>query len=129
MTDVADSSEEGSTYSEMGHLVALMSGPLVTPCLVLDGARRFWVTYPKGLRSPSSTVCAYTLKWNLFIECCSSHREDPRKCLIRAVLSFLQQVLERRLPPSTLKVYVAAVSANHDPVNGKTAGKHDLVIR
>ncbi len=53
MTDVADSSEEGSTFSEMGHLVALMSGPLETPCLVLDGARRFWVTYPKGLRSPS----------------------------------------------------------------------------
>ncbi len=63
-----------------------------------------------------STRDAYALKWNLFIEWCSSHREDTRKCPIRVVLSFLQQGLERRLSPSTLKVYVAAIAANHDPV-------------
>ncbi len=45
----------------------------------------------------------------------------------RAVL--LQQGLERRLSPSTLKVYVAAISAHHDPVEGRSVGKHDLVIR
>ncbi len=65
-------------------------------------------------RAPS-TRRAYALKWNLFVEWCSSHREDPRRCSIRAVLSFLQQGLERRLSPSTLKVYVAAISAHHDP--------------
>ncbi len=43
-------------------------------------------------RAPS-TRNAYALKWNLFIEWCSSHREDPRKCPIRVVLSFLQQGL------------------------------------
>ncbi len=59
----------------------------------------------------------------------ASHREDPRKCPIRVVLSFLQQGLERRLSPFTLKVYVAAIAANHDPVEGKSVGKHDLVIR
>ncbi len=31
--------------------------------------------------------------------------------------------------PSTIKVYVAAVSAYHDPVEGKSVGKHDLIIR
>ncbi len=72
---------------------------------------------------------AYALKWNLFVEWCSSHREDPRKSPIRVVLSFLQQGLVRRLSPSTLKVYVAAIAANHDPVNGKSLGKHDLIIR
>ncbi len=72
---------------------------------------------------------AYTLKWNLFVEWCSSHQEDPRRCSIRAVLSFLQQGLERRLSPSTLKVYVAAISAHHDPVEGKSVGKHNLVVR
>ncbi len=76
-----------------------------------------------------STRHAYALKWNLFVEWCSSHREDPRKCPIRVVLSFLQQGLERRLSPFTLKVYVAAIAANHDPVEGKSVGKHDLVIR
>ncbi len=79
-------------------------------------------------RAPS-TRRAYALKWNLFIEWCSSHREDPRRCSIRAVLSFLQQGLERRLSPSTLKVYVAAISAHHDPIEGRSVGKHDLVVR
>ncbi len=52
-----------------------------------------------------------------------------RRCSIRAVLSFLQQRLERRLSPSTLKVYVAAISTHHDPVEGKSVGKHNLVVR
>ncbi len=72
---------------------------------------------------------AYALKWNLFVEWCSSHREDPQRCPIRVVLSFLQQGLERRLSPSTLKVYGAAIAANHDPVEGKSLGKHDWVVR
>ncbi len=79
-------------------------------------------------RAPS-TRRAYTLKWNLFVEWCSSHQEDPWICSIRAVLSFLQQRLERRLSPSTLKVYVAAISTHHDPVEGKSVGKHNLVVR
>ncbi len=79
-------------------------------------------------RAPS-TRRAYALNWNLFVEWCSSHREDPRRCSIRAVLFFLQQGLERRLSPSILKVYVAAISAHHDPVEGRSVGKHDLVVR
>ncbi len=99
------------------------------------------MTYPKKKKkkkkvvdtitsaSAPSTRHAYALKWNLFVEWCSSHREDPRRCPIRVVLSFLQQGLERRLSPSTLKVYVAAIAANHDPVEGKSVGKHDWVVR
>ncbi len=75
--------------------------------------------WPTRTRAPS-TRHAYALKWNLFVEWCSSHREDPRRCPIRVVLSFLQQGLERRLSPSTLKVYVAAIAAN---------AKHDWVVR
>ncbi len=58
---------------------------------------------------------AYALKWNLFVEWCSSHREVPRKCPIRVGLSYLQQGLGRRLSPSTLKVYVAAIAATTPP--------------
>ncbi len=72
-----------------------------------------------------STRHDYILKWNLFVKWYSSHREDPRKCPIRVVLSFLQQGLERRLFPSTLKVYVAVIAANHGPVEGK----HVWVVR
>lgn len=71
---------------------------------------------------------AYALKWNLFIEC-SSHQEDPQRCVIRAVLSFPHEGLKCRLSPSSLKVYVAAIATHHDVVEGKSVGKHDLIIR
>ncbi len=132
---LADSSEEGSTDSEMGHLMAPASRPLETSCLVPRRDAEFLGDLPQEVvdtitsaRAPS-TRHAYALKWNLFVEWCSSHREDPRRCPIRVVLSFLQQGLERRLSPSTLKVYVAAIAANHDPVEGKSVGKHDWVVR
>ncbi len=71
----------------------------------------------------------YALKWRLFVNSCSSRREDPRRCTIGVVLSFLQERLERRLSPSTLKVYVAAIAAHHDAVDGRSLGKHDLIVR
>ncbi len=36
---------------------------------------------------------------------------------------------QQDLVPSTLKVYVAAISAHHNPVEGKSVGKHNLVVR
>ncbi|KAL0173695.1 hypothetical protein M9458_029663, partial [Cirrhinus mrigala] len=67
-------------------------------------------------RAPSMRQ-AYALKWGLFIDWCSSRREDPQRCSVRVVLSFLQEKLERRLSLSTLKVYVAAIAAYHDAVD------------
>ncbi len=132
---LANSSEEGSAFSETGHPMAPAPGPVETPRMVPGWDAEVLADLPQEValtitsaRAPS-TRRAYTLKWNLFVEWCSSHQEDPRRCSIRAVLSFLQQGLERRLSPSTLKVYVAAISAYHDPVEGKSVGKHDLVVR
>ncbi len=79
-------------------------------------------------RAPS-TRQTYALKWSLFATWCSSHREDPRRCTIGVVLSFLQERLERGLSPSTLKVYVAAIAAHQDAVDGQSLGKHDLIVR
>ncbi len=79
-------------------------------------------------RAPS-TRQTYALKWSLFTNWCSSRREDPRRCTIGLVLSFLQERLERRLSPSTLKVCVAAITAHHDAVDGRSLGKHDLMVR
>ncbi len=132
---LADSSEEGSSDSEMGHLVAPASRPLETSCLVPGRDAEVLGDLPQeGVYTISSartlsTRHAYALKLNLFIEWCSSHREDPRKCQISVVLSFLQQRLERRLSPSMLNAYVAVIAVNHDPVDGKLVGKHDWVIR
>ncbi len=106
---LADSSEEGSTASETGHPVAPASRPLEISCLVpgrdsevlgdLPQEGVYTITSARTL----STWHAYALKLNLLVEWCSSHREDPGKCPIRVVLSFLQQRLERRLSPSILK--------------------------
>ncbi len=111
------------------------SGPVETPRMVPGWDAEVLGDLPQEValtiasaRAPS-TRGAYTLKWNLFVEWCSSHQEDPRRCSIRAVLSFLQQGLERRLSPSTLKVYVAAIFTHHNPVEGKSVGKHNLVVR
>ncbi len=132
---LANSSEKGSAFSETGHPMAPAPGPVETPHMVPGWDAEVLADLPQEValtitsaRAPS-TRRAYTLKWNLFVEWCSSHQEDPRRCSIRAVLSFLQQGLERRLSPSTLKVYVAAISAYHDPVEGKSVGKHNLVVR
>ncbi len=96
---------------------------------VLGGLPPAVVNTITSARAPS-TRHSYRLKWNLFVDWCSPHREDPCRCLIAVVLSAtLQYGLERRLSPSTLKVYVAAIAAHHDAVNGKSMGKHDLVIR
>ncbi len=79
-------------------------------------------------RAPS-TRQTYALKWNLFANWCSSRRENPRRCTIGVVLSFLQERLKRRLSPSTLKVYVAAIAPHHDAVDIRSLGKHDLIVR
>ncbi|KAI2647997.1 ORF V: Enzymatic polyprotein [Labeo rohita] len=76
-----------------------------------------------------STRQAYALRWGLFVDWCSSRGEDPQRCPIAVVLSFLQEKLERRLSPSTLKVYVAAIAAYHDAVDGASLGKHQLIVR
>ncbi len=132
---LANSSEEGSPFSERGHPLApasrLVESPRMVPwrdAEVLGGLPPLVVNTITSARAPS-TRHAYRLKWNLFIDWCSPRREDPRRCPITVVLSFLQDGLERRLSPSTLKVYVAAIAAHHDAVNGKSVGKHDLVVR
>ncbi len=126
---LADSSEEGSTDSEMGHLVAPTSRPLETSCLVHGRDAEILGDLPQEvvgtitLAGAPSTRHAYALKWNLFVEWCSSHREDPRKCPIRVVLYFLQQGLERRLSPSTLKVYVGCDCCQPRPRGREVGGE------
>ncbi len=132
---LANSSEEGSTFSERGHPLAPTPRLVESPRMVLGRDAEVLSGLPPAVVNTItsaralSTRQAYRLKWNLFVNWCSPRREDPRRCPIAVVLSFLQDGLERRLSPSTLKVYVAAIAAHHDAVDGKSLGKHDLVIR
>ncbi len=132
---LAHSSEEGPAFSETRLPLAPMSRPLEASCLVprwdaevLGDLPQSVVNTINSARAPS-TRHLYALKWNLFIDWCSSQREDPWRCPVRVMLSFLHEGLDRRLSPSTLKVYVAAIAAHHEAVDGKYLGKHDLVVR
>ncbi len=129
-TSLAHSSEEGPPFSGARHHMAPASRSMEPPCVApgrdtsdLSGLPPAVVETIIQARSPS-TRQTYALKWSLFATWCSSRREDPRRCTIGVVLSFLQERLERRLSPSTLKVYVAAIA-----VDGRSLGKHDLIVR
>ncbi|KAI2650056.1 ORF V: Enzymatic polyprotein [Labeo rohita] len=130
-----DSPEEGPSFSGDGHNLAPASRSLEPPCVAsgrdsadLTGLPQAMIDTIIQARAPS-TRQAYVLKWGLFADWCSSRREDPQRCSVGVVLSFLQDKLERRLSPSTLKVYVAAIAAYHDAVDGLSLGKHHLIVR
>ncbi len=134
-TSLAHSSEEGPPFSGARHHMAPASRSMEPPCVApgrdaadLSGLPPAVVETIIQARAPS-TRQTYALKWSLFATWCSSRREDPRRCTIGVVLSFLQERLERRLSPSTLKVYVATIAAHHDAVDGRSLGKHDLIVR
>ncbi len=134
-TSLAHSFEEGPPLSGARHHMAPASRSMEPPCVApgrdaadLSGLPLAVVEIIIQARAPS-TRQTYALKWSLFVTWCSSRREDPRRCTIGVVLSFLQERLERRLSPSTLKVYVAAIPAHHDAVDGRSLGKHDLIVR
>ena len=79
-------------------------------------------------RAPS-TRALYANRWKLFSQWCEVHGVAPVSCSVPAILSYLQSLLEKRLTPSTLKVYMAAISAKHSMVDGRTVGSHPLVTR
>ncbi len=134
-TSLAHSSEEGTPLSGARHHMAPVSRSMEPPCVApgrdaadLSGLPPAVVETIIQARA-LSTRQTYALKWSLFATWCSSRREDRRRCTIGVVLYFLQGRLERRLSPSTLKVYVAAIAAHHDAVDGRSLGKHDLIMR
>ncbi len=79
-------------------------------------------------RAPS-TRKLYALKWKVFASWCSDHQLDPVNCPVGTVLEFLQDRFTAGLAPSTLKVYVAAISAYHIPLGGMSIGNDPLVSR
>ncbi len=130
-TSLAYSFEEGPPLSGAWHHMALASRSVEPPCVALgwDAANLSGLPTAVVETITPSTRQTYELKWSLFANWCISHREDPRRCTIGVVLSFLQEWLERRLSPSDLKVYVAAFMAHHDAVDSRSLRKHDLIMR
>ncbi|XP_077371178.1 uncharacterized protein LOC144014787 [Festucalex cinctus] len=77
-------------------------------------------------RAPS-TRQQYANKWKLFVTWCGERGVDPVSCSIPTILVFLQSLLDKGRSQSTLKVYVAAISARHVGADGGSVGRHELV--
>lgn len=78
-------------------------------------------------RAPS-TRRMYGLKWSVFSTWCRERSVDPVTCPVVQVLEFLQDRFSAGLSPSTLKVYVAAISSFHTPLREGFLGKLPLVV-
>ncbi len=80
---LADSSEEESNFLETGHPLAPVSRLVETSRVVPGWDAELLGDLPQEVAltiasaRSSSTRRAYALKWNLFVEWCSFHHEDP----------------------------------------------------
>ena len=79
-------------------------------------------------RAPS-TRALYDNRWRLFCNWCEAQQTDPIRCSVPRLLQYLQTLFDKGLSASTLRVYVAAISARHVWVDGRTVGSHPLVSR
>ena len=77
----------------------------------------------------SSTRSLYEHRWRAFENWCSNSSTVPFQCSVAVVLSFLQDLIEKGKAFSTVKVYLAAISACHVGFDGKTVGQHPVVCQ
>lgn len=77
----------------------------------------------------ASTRSLYGCKWSVFERWCVTTHEIPYQCSISTILSFLQDLIDRGRAFSTIKVFLAAISACHVGIGGKSVGQHPLVVR
>ncbi len=114
---MGDSRQEGSPLTggglslQPGDVEVVGVAPEGTKLIASDLSTEVFETILQP-RAPS-TRKPYTLKWKLFTSWCGEHQLDPVNCPIGTVLEFLQARLSYGLTHSTLKVYVAAISAYH----------------
>ncbi len=132
---MGDSSQEGSPLTGRMHTCASPPGDVEAVSVAPEGARLIASSLSTEVvetilqsRAPS-TRKLYTLKWKLFTSWCRDRQLDPVNCPVGTVLEFLQARLSAGLTHSTLKVYVAAISAYHAYLGGQSVGRHPLVTR
>ncbi len=78
--------------------------------------------------SAPSTKRLYTLKWSICLAWCQDRDIEPVTSEVSVVLSFLQEMLDKRLS-STIKVHTAAIAAFRAPIAGRSVGRESVVIQ
>ncbi|XP_026102951.1 uncharacterized protein LOC113074342 [Carassius auratus] len=76
-----------------------------------------------------STRSLYECKWGVFERWCAARHVIPFQCSVAVILSFLQDMIDQGKAFSTVKVFLAAISACHVGFDNKTVGQHPLVCR
>lgn len=79
-------------------------------------------------RAPS-TRSLYDNKWRVFEGWCEAKNIISFQCSVADVLCFLQDLLDGNKAFSTIKVYLAAISACHVGFGGAPIGQHPLIKR
>ena len=79
-------------------------------------------------RAPS-TRRLYGAKWGVFSSWCRDRGHDPQTCSVAIVLRFLQFLFQRERAHSTLKVYVAAISAGRGAMGVASVGRNPMVAQ
>ncbi|KAI2655962.1 hypothetical protein H4Q32_012758 [Labeo rohita] len=130
---MGDSRQEGSPLSGGGHHLPPSPGVVEVMGVAPEGAHLI----ASGLSTEVvetifqsralSTRKLYALKWKLFTSWCGHHQQDPVNCPVGTVLEYLQDRFSAGLAHSTLKVYLAAISAYHAPLGGMSVG-NPLVV-
>lgn len=77
----------------------------------------------------SSTRSLYDYKWRVFEEWCTARQTVPFQSSVVDILCFLQELVDKRKAFSTIKVYLAAISACHVGFADKSVGQHPLICR
>ncbi len=121
---LGDSCQEGSLLTGRGHPCAPPPGVVEAVGVAPEGAQLIASSLSTEVvetilqsRAPSTSKL-YALKWRLLTSCCGDHQLNPVNCPVGTVLEVLQARLSAGLTHSTLKVYVAAISAYHASLGG-----------
>lgn len=75
-----------------------------------------------------STQGMYTLNWHILETWCEVRSVSLFQSSVANIMIFLQELVEKGLSFSTMKVYLSAVSACHVGFQEKTPGSHPLLV-
>nr|XP_054591823.1 uncharacterized protein LOC129156244 [Nothobranchius furzeri] len=130
---VAPACPQGSPVPSQGRDLSPSPRPLVSVGL----ARERWNLSVAGLppsvidtiQNAPSIRSLYSCKWRVFEGWCEEKLVIPFQCSVGDVLCFLQSLMDKGKAFSTIKVYLAAISACHVGFGDKPVGQHPLVSR
>ena len=90
-------------------------------------SQRVISTIQSALASSTRSLC--DCKWRVFEGWCHRNGHIPFQWPVGVILSFLQDLRDKRKALSTIKVYLAAITACHVGFGKQTASQHPLVCR